>query len=53
MAFRDLRQFLDFLSDRHDLMVVEREVSPVHEAAACIRATSKIAFVAPPASLLP
>ncbi|MBI4527567.1 MAG: UbiD family decarboxylase [Deltaproteobacteria bacterium] len=40
MPFADLREFLNFLDERKELIHIERKVSPVHEIAAYIRKTS-------------
>lgn len=42
MAFKDLREFLDYLKERRDLFVVDREVPTEYEIAAFSRKTSDL-----------
>jgi len=42
MAFNDLREFLEVLKERNDLMVIDRKVSAKHEIAAFSRKTSDL-----------
>ncbi len=40
--YADLREFMEVLRDRGDLMTVDREVNPVFEVTAYTRATSDL-----------